>query len=520
MKKRTIFLQIVGLSIAYYFTARWGLKIGAVSVFATLIWPPTGIALAALILLGYRVWPGIFLAAFVVNFTTGAPVLAAFGMATGNTLEAFVGAYFLRRLNFNYSLSRVRDVFSLVILAAFASTAVSASIGVGSLYLSGVVSRETFYPTWLAWWFGDMLGDLLIAPFLFVWRSGFSFKNVPLTRYFDVVILMSVVFAGCLLVFRGDSINQPHLLQQPYLVFPLLILVAVQLDQRWSITAVLMTAIMVIWITASGNGSFWENNLSESLLRAQVFVAVLAISKMVLAATVMERKAREHEAQDALQTRDEFLSIASHELKTPLTSLKLQLQLLSRELTEPKSLKNAKSAEQQVRRLSLLLDDLLDLTRIRAGHLKLAKEKVDLCTVVEDVAKRMESTNTAPIRVTFSNRVVGEWDRVRIEQVATNLISNALKYGNASPIAISIESDGAQAKLSVADQGPGIPPGMLEKIFERFHRGGVDSYHISGLGLGLYICRQIIEAHNGTITVESETNKGAQFLVQLPIASV
>ena len=161
------------LFAAYFSTATLGLKMDAVSGFATLVWPPSGIALASLALFGYALWPAIALGALIVNLLSGAPAQAACGIAVGNVLEALLGAYWLRRFSgFQGNLCRVREVLALVLLAALAATTVSATVGVSSLWLTGVVNPTSYGATWSAWWIGDMLGILLISPLLLTWTQG------------------------------------------------------------------------------------------------------------------------------------------------------------------------------------------------------------------------------------------------------------------------------------------------------------------------------------------------------------
>jgi PAS domain S-box-containing protein len=258
------------------------------------------------------------------------------------------------------------------------------------------------------------------------------------------------------------------------------------------------------------------------------------------AAIALENSRLYHEAQEAILSRDEFLSIASHELKTPLTSLSLQLQILNRDILRSqkervsdlkpgmlaipeRTLKIISSSEIQSNKLAALLDELLDLTRIRLGKLQLAKENVDLSAVVNGVVDRFRAEMNQK-RIAFDlnieNSVAGYWDPMRIEQVISNLISNAVKYGNGTAISFEVKRVDKVARLIATDHGMGIAHEMLDKIFERFERAGVSGRKISGLGLGLYICRQIIEAHGGSIRVQSELGKGSSFTVDLPIARV
>ncbi len=160
------------LVVAYVVTARLGLMMDAVAGFATLVWAPTGIALAALLRGGRRLWPGVFIGAFVVNAWVGASPPVAAGIATGNTLEAILGAAALTRVGLDPRLQRVRDVGWLILLGAGASTVASATIGVASLYAGGIVPVSALAPTWRAWWVGDAIGDMVIASLLLVWSSG------------------------------------------------------------------------------------------------------------------------------------------------------------------------------------------------------------------------------------------------------------------------------------------------------------------------------------------------------------
>jgi signal transduction histidine kinase len=233
--------------------------------------------------------------------------------------------------------------------------------------------------------------------------------------------------------------------------------------------------------------------------------------------------------QCALLTRDEFMSIASHELKTPLTSLRLQIQMRKRFLrrgeleafTLDKLEKMFDGDERQVMRLTHLIDDMLDLTRINTGRLSISPEECDLSQLVREVVDRHSAhlTQAGCSLVLNANAAInGKWDRFRIEQVVTNLITNAAKYAPHAPVEISTQGTSSFAEIRVKDHGNGIHPEDHGRIFNRFERA-VGKNGASGFGLGLYITRQIVELHGGTIRVESEPGAGAMFIVELPYAS-
>lgn len=237
------------------------------------------------------------------------------------------------------------------------------------------------------------------------------------------------------------------------------------------------------------------------------------------------------ELEEALRARDDFLSIASHELKTPLSSLKLQLQLAKRNrdrgdvtVYSPEKVNRLiDQTERQTSRLIRLVDDMLDISRIRTGKLTIQREKFCLCTVVSDVLERLDANLREAgnqVILTCPGAIVGYWDRFRVEQVLTNLLTNAMKYGNRKPVTISIRllpEDPGYVQLKVADQGIGLAPGAEERIFNQFERA-VNANEVSGLGLGLFITQQIVVAHSGRIRAESEgPGKGTTFIVELPV---
>lgn len=980
------FIELTLLFSIYFATAKLGLSIAAVNRFATLVWAPTGIALAALLLFGYRLWPGILLGAYLVNFMIGAPVPVALGIGIGNTLEAVLGAYFLRRTGFLNSMDRMQDVLKIIVFAAILSTLLSSFIGVTSLWLGAVIPVSAYRDTWAAWWFGDMMGDLIVAPLLLVWGTR-HFEKMRSRQVIEVTLLIFFTVLIC----EDSFFDLPYVrlikLHHAYFIFPILLWAAARFRLHGAVTTVFFLSTMSILSTIHGRGPFVTESISESLSYLQPFLVVVALTGLVLAAAVNEskqekdrlEKAKAHlssileaslncvismdhlgrilefnpaaektfgyrrdevigkdmapliippslrgahhrglqhylsvgegpvlgkriemsairgdgsefpvelfihrlnmagppiftgflrditeikrreeertqliaseqaasrrssaqyeimnvlaesetfdeavqsilkiicfnlgwdlgtiwlvddakqvlnviglwhssevqvpdfiqmtfqtkfsigkglpgriwssqgpawiedvthdpnfprfkiaeqeglhgafgfpilsgkkvlgiveffsrsirspdpdlmktvtslggqiglymerkKAEDALRTyrdelelrveertaalrkseeryrlmvgnirgyaiisldlegfitswnegaerlkgytadevigkhfslfysnedieagkpgstlktliaenrfedvswrirkngsrfwanivispikdatgkiigfvnitrdlteqkriqeleetihmRDEFLSIASHELKTPLTSLYLHQQVLRKRLEKKDNLpivvdtqmtSGIKKAEEASKRLVHLLDDLLDISRIRVGILKIDKQDTDLVQIIQRVIESFSpEMKRSGITLSFFTNVpsiIGLWDPVRIEQVITNLVSNALKYGEQKPIEIDLKmnQETKSLRLIVKDQGMGISRELIPKIFQRFERA-VPSGKIGGLGLGLYIVQQIIQAHGGYVYVESELGKGSTFIVQLPV---
>lgn len=239
-----------------------------------------------------------------------------------------------------------------------------------------------------------------------------------------------------------------------------------------------------------------------------------------------EAQARAYEAaREAIRMRDDFLSIAAHELRTPLTAAQLQMQgvlrLLERDPSEWKHeriVTGVRSAIRSGRRLSELVETLLDVSRIAANRIRLKLSEFNLTELCREAIARLEGMleqASCTVQFTAPPTLVGRWDRLRIEQALMNLISNACKYAPHSTVDVTLSLEGDQVSIVVKDAGPGIAPENLERIFERFERAA-SSTHYGGLGLGLYVTRQIAEVHGGRIEAQSVVGEGSEFRLTLP----
>ncbi|HLL53385.1 MAG TPA: ATP-binding protein, partial [Myxococcaceae bacterium] len=273
------------------------------------------------------------------------------------------------------------------------------------------------------------------------------------------------------------------------------------------------------WTLPSGTRSLLVN---ARLLRAGLGHPATA---MVCLEDVTSLKRAQAELEEAIRVRDTFLSIAGHELKTPLTTLQLQIQSLGRmamsgrPMDVDKSVQKIEAAHRQTERLAVLIGQLLDVSRINAGRLRLDLQPLDLAALVRDVTERFTDEGErvgSELQVSAQGRWVGRWDRERLDQVLSNLLSNALKYGRGKPVEVWLEGDEHHARLHVRDHGIGIAPEDQARIFDRFERA-VSDRHYGGLGLGLWIVREVVAALGGTIRVESTPGEGSLFTVELPV---
>jgi PAS domain S-box-containing protein len=287
---------IAVVALVYYITGKLGLRLAFLHASASPVWPPAGIALAAVLLVGYRVWPGIFLGAFLVNITTMGSVISTLGIATGNTIEACLGAYLARRFAHGQNAyERSQDVIKFWVLAGMVSTAVAATFGVTSLCLTGFAEWANYGSIWLTWWFGDATGVFVIASVIVLWsrpsRVRWSRRKVVEAVFLPlgVAIVGWIVFGGWF----------PF----SYLCVPLLLWPAFRFGSRETATTTLVLSVLAVWGTLRGSGPFVEESANESLLVLQAFMAVYAVTAMVVAALVSEHK----RAADALRDAHDHL---------------------------------------------------------------------------------------------------------------------------------------------------------------------------------------------------------------------
>ena len=511
-------LQTVLLAVVYATVARLALMMDAVSGFATLVWPSSGIALAALLIVGDEAWPGVLVGAFAVNVVVGAPPLVALGIAAGNTLEAVVGSQLLRRVvGVQRSLARLRDVLGLVIFAAALSTMLSATIGVMSLRAGGLIPASAFGSTWRAWWLGDALGDLVIGSLLLAWNEVAHVRPRDMPRTEAIAVGTLLVVLASLLFFRRSAASEALAFLEAYALFPPLIWAALRFGLRGATVATLVLSVIALTGTALGCGPFVRERLADGLFFLQSFMGVVASTGLVLAGATTDR-AR------AVESRDDVLAIVTHDLRNPLSATLLRIASAERALARgdvAAAPKHLAFATRSATRMGDLLGDLVDLGAIDAGHLSLNVEPNDVTSLVRDAVDGMQalSARTTIELVAISPRSAPAvvCDRQRLMQVFSNLIDNAIKHTGASgKVIVAADAHDGTVRFSVTDTGSGIHPYDLPHVFDRFRRGS----HVDrpGMGLGLYIVRGIVEAHGSHMLVESKLGGGTTFSFVLPVA--
>ena len=296
-------IWVAAVAVVYFVAAKFGLSLAFSTKQVTALWPPTGIAVAALLLGGYRVWPGIYLAAFAVNALVGDSILVAAGIAMGNTLGPVVARFFLRRLGgFAPSLARVRDVLALLVFGAVLGAAVSATSGVATLAFGAVIPWSAYAAVWRVWWVGDGMGILVFTPLILGWATRSDARLSPV-RIAEIGALFTGLLLAGLVALVGvlDQSSTPFQLQ--YAVFPFIIWSGLRFGLRETTAAVTLVTALAVWGAVHDRGPFAEGNLDQRLILLEMFMAVSTVTGLILSAVTAERS----QAQQALRRANDQL---------------------------------------------------------------------------------------------------------------------------------------------------------------------------------------------------------------------
>ena len=528
---------VAGVAAAYFLAAKLGLTVATVGVTVTLVWPPSGVAVAAMLLLGTRVWPGVAIGAFLANITTDAPLAVALFTAVGNPLEAAVATWLLRHARgFQSSLDRARDVIVLTLLGAAVAPVVGATIGVAGLVFAGVVATSGMLAAWLTWWGGDAMGILLVTPLILVWCARPP-RTVPVARLVEAAALVAITALATFLVFGGvlpSRVTAPLV----YVAFPLLIWAALSFQQRGAATGSVVLAALAVWWTSRGAGPFARETLGLSLAHLSAFTGVATLTSLILAAIVRERsradaerseslireRAARKEAESASRAKSDFLAVMSHELRTPLNAIIGYASLLADEVTGPitdQQLAQLRRVQASAAHLLALIEQVLSLSRIEARREEVHLERTDARTVVADAAALVEpliASKGLVLEVELPALPCPlETDVTKLRQILLNLLTNAAKFTERGTIRCRVHAEPAVLAIEVSDTGRGIAAADLQRVFEPFWQGDSAAHERpEGVGLGLSVSWRLAQLLSGEITVASVPRRGSTFTVRLP----
>jgi signal transduction histidine kinase len=498
MKDLQIFLWNAGVFLLYFATAKVGLEYTVIGQTVTLLWLPSGIALVAVLIGGYRLWPGIALGALIANAGTGVPVITLSVITLGDTLEPLFGALLLRRWNnFSLALDRVSDVLALILLAAFGSTIVGATFGTLGLIVGEEITFADFGLTWLAWWLGDGMGVLVISPVLL---AGFSMAGALPTRFSSKKALEAFVLIITLTVVGQTIFGNPKFAGLDYFpislsIFPFVIWSALRFGTIGAASVALITSLLAINGTVQGTGPFAGNSSMNSLFLWCLFADLMAITGLILAAVDSGRK----QAVAALRVSNEILDSQVQERTGELLQANLELHAALAERWRLQMEMNQISEErqkmigqelhdglgQQLTGIAFLVSSLSDTLGAKAapeepimnqvknllceamsvirslsrGLYPVALETGGLSSALQHLAEYAQMTSGVECthRVTASTIIVDKAIALNLYRIAQEAVCNSLRHSQAQRIEIKLSEAGEQYMLSIEDNGIGLP---------------------------------------------------------------
>lgn len=372
---------ILSLAVVYFGMGKLGLTLAFFNESATAVWPPTGISLAAVLLLGRRVWPGIWLGAFLVNITTAGTVLTSLGIATGNTLEALLGAWLAERFaEGRHAFERSRNLFRYLLLTAVSSTTVSATFGATSLALGGLVRWSQYAPVWMTWWLGDMVSAIIIAPLIVIcWTA--PWPNWSRRQIVEALLMLTVQLVVSLLVFGNFLAPSFQEFSRSFMCFPPLLWAAYRFGLHGAILAAFVVSCVALYGTLHGYGPTVLSEAHQSLLLLQTFTATITVTNLALSAVVTEHQKAEVE-----------LAVWQRELET-------RVELRTEELAAAHRLLQSEIEERQ--RLEARMIDLIEREQLRLGqelHDGLGQQLAGIGFLLETLRGKLEEVSSPAVR--------------------------------------------------------------------------------------------------------------------------
>jgi signal transduction histidine kinase len=527
--------RMLAAAAVYFAVGKLGLRFAFLDASASAIWPASGLAFAMLLLGGLRFWPAIFVGAFLVNITTAGSLLNALLIASGNTVEAVTGAWLVASFaGGRYAFEKARNIVLFWFLACMAATALSATIGVTSLCLTGAATWNNFTALWSTWWMGDAVGGFLGGALVLLWAKQWHLRWTR-QRIFETAVVYALVAGVTILVFTGLFANKL------FYLLPALMWASFRLGPRETAGALAILSIISIWGTLQGIGPFINTSSSpnQSLLRLQSYLAVLAITNLTVASVVKEAndaaaavRAARDEMEERVHERTAMLSNANDALRVLAASVQSaqedERRRVARELHDDlgqrlaalKLKMHAFEAELQNRiipgpgRLQGLLEDIdrmiAEVRRISYNLRPMALDDYGLSVALDMLCKEFERVYNVPTRLRVNGAAGDLHDDqldIALYRVAQGALSNVAKHASARTVSIFMTRDDNHVVLSVEDDGRGFDVASLRK------RRDVYS------GLGLIGMRERSEMLGGTFSIKSEPEHGTRIQVRIPVSN-
>ncbi|MCK1741216.1 MASE1 domain-containing protein [Bradyrhizobium sp. 139] len=528
---------LVAIGAIYFASAKGGLALASIHPSATPIWPPTGVALAAVLLRGYWIWPAIFTAAMIANATTAGSVASAIAIATGNSLEALAGAYLINRWSSGCStFARPNSVAKFALICVVIAAPISASIGLTSLSIFGYIEPRNFADAWVTWWLGDVTGALVIAPVIVLWASDHH-HVFNRHEFLETVGVLATAAAVGLIAFSPLIEQTPGRDPLGFLAILPMLWAALRRGPRDTATVALVLAGITIWGTLTGGGPFTTTNPNASFLPVLMFLISITVPSLLLSADVavrkkaeeslrraqieLERKVAERtqELELANAAKSRFFAMASHDLRQPLHALGLFVAQLRMPLKTRERTKTVERIDATRKEMDEMFNSLLDISRLDAGTLipKITEFPiVRLLQKVETTFRQATREKGLRLRVRPSNAWVRS-DAMLLERILINLVSNAVRYTLQGGILVGCRRRGDMLRIEVWDSGPGIPEDQKQNIFGEFFQVSAPVRNrTGGLGLGLFIVERLRLLLNHQIDLASTVGRGSRFAILIP----
>ena len=524
----------VAVALIYFATGMAGLKLAFVSGVVTLFWPPSGIAFAAIWLGGRRLIFGVFVGALAINAIQMAQWPFAVLVAIGNTLPALVATIFLRsRVELDTAGGRepgeLRRVLLFILVAALGSTILSAAVGTLAV-AAALPTAAMASSAWLIWWMGDAMGVLIVAPPLLLWDR---YLTRPI-RLRDVADGVAFGFAGFGIIAGLLLIHQPVWAVELCKLFTLLLSLwaAARFGLPGPAAVTLLMAVGGVGVTLLGVGPFKRDNFYDSFALVHSYLFAQAVAGMLLAAALADlrrvalaEKVARDTAERAGSDRIRLLTMISHDLRTPLAGMMGVLQQFERAPLSAEQERLSGLGLRAGRVLTTLVTDILDVARADAGRIVLnpapfspARSFGDVIEIASEAADAKAITLSVAGLDLLPTQVMG--DRARFEQLLGNLVNNAINYTEAGSVSIAADWHVASSLpfvIEITDTGPGIPADRVANLFDAFVLESKPGNRSAGLGLGLHICRRLVELMGGCINYRLAAAGGSQFRIELPM---
>jgi signal transduction histidine kinase/CheY-like chemotaxis protein len=530
---------LAAIGVIYFALAKGGLALASIHPSATPIWPPTGVALAAVLLWGYRTWPAIFTAAVIANATTAGSVATAIAIATGNSLEAVVGAYLINRWSGGCNtFSTPNSVAKFALICFVIATPISASIGLTSLATAGYIERTNFANAWVTWWLGDVTGALVIAPVIVLWASS-HYHAFNRNEFLETVGVLATAAAVGLIAFSPLIEQTPSRGPLGFLAILPMLWAALRRGPRDTATVALVLAGMTIWGTLTGGGPFTTADLNVSFLLVLMFLISITVPSLLLGADVevrkkaeeslrraqieLERKVAERtqELEFANAAKSRFLAMASHDLRQPLHALGLFVAQLRTPLKSAERTKTIERVDATRKEMNEMFNSLLDMSRLDAGILTPKITEFPIARLLQKIETAFDQAAREKglrLRVRRSDAWVRS-DAMLLERILLNLVSNAVRYTLRGGIIVGCRRRGEMLRIEVWDSGPGIPEDQKQNIFgEFFQLTAPERNRYGGLGLGLATFAGLCLLLPHQTDFASTVGRGSRFAILVPMA--